>query len=259
VPGGAYETLSGTSMAAPHVTGTWALLRQAAPAATVDDILNALRQTGRPVMDLRFGGTEIVPRIRAFQALASLTGVSKPLPTLTFVSPTRVRSGQGPITLTLVGTGFDAFTTAVWHGAPQSTTVLSATLLQTTIAASDITGATALVSVSTPGPGGGSSLAKSVTIDAAAMLSTNTPAATPGQTVTVTIGNGKVAPNDWLALAQTGASDRTYLQMIYAGSLAADRKWAVTMPMAAGTYEFRLFLDNGFARAATSPTVTVGP
>jgi hypothetical protein len=29
------------------------------------------------------------------------------------------------------------------------------------------------------------------------------------------------------------------------------------MPQQPGTYEFRLFLNNGFTRAATSPTVTV--
>jgi hypothetical protein len=29
------------------------------------------------------------------------------------------------------------------------------------------------------------------------------------------------------------------------------------MPSTPGTYEFRLFLDNGFVRTATSPTVTV--
>ena len=35
------------------------------------------------------------------------------------------------------------------------------------------------------------------------------------------------------------------------------RTWTVTVPPTPGPYEFRLFLDNGFVRAATSPTVTV--
>jgi hypothetical protein len=30
------------------------------------------------------------------------------------------------------------------------------------------------------------------------------------------------------------------------------------MPTTPGTYEFRLFLENGYTRAATSPPVTVG-
>jgi hypothetical protein len=33
----------------------------------------------------------------------------------------------------------------------------------------------------------------------------------------------------------------------------------VTVPTTPGTYQFRLFLNDGFVRAATSPTVTVTP
>ena len=32
----------------------------------------------------------------------------------------------------------------------------------------------------------------------------------------------------------------------------------MTMPSTPGDYEFRLFLDNGYQRAATSVTITVG-
>src|SRR5262249_5106996 len=37
------------------------------------------------------------------------------------------------------------------------------------------------------------------------------------------------------------------------------RTWTVTMPTTTGTYEFRLFLNNGYTRAATSPPITVTP
>jgi len=49
VPGGGTATISGTSMAAPHVSGAWAVLRQQHPAASVSDLLAILRATAVPV------------------------------------------------------------------------------------------------------------------------------------------------------------------------------------------------------------------
>jgi subtilisin family serine protease len=49
VPGGGTATISGTSMAAPHVAGAWAVLRQQHPAASVSDLLAILRATAVPV------------------------------------------------------------------------------------------------------------------------------------------------------------------------------------------------------------------
>jgi len=64
--GGGYEYKDGTSMAAPHVAGAWAILKALRPSGSVSELLGALRDTGKPVVDpvnsLAF------PRIRLFDA-----------------------------------------------------------------------------------------------------------------------------------------------------------------------------------------------
>jgi len=61
---------SGTSMAAPHVAGAFAVLKSAAPDASVDQILNILKQTGVSVTDTRNSITK--PRINLTKALERL-------------------------------------------------------------------------------------------------------------------------------------------------------------------------------------------
>lgn len=70
VPGSDFATLDGTSMAAPHVAGAFAVLKQAVPRATVREMLRALQLTGRPVSDAA-GITR--PRIQVDAALGALT------------------------------------------------------------------------------------------------------------------------------------------------------------------------------------------
>jgi hypothetical protein len=52
---GLYDVKDGTSMAAPHVAGAWAILKQAVPSASVTSVLAALRGTGTLVTDHRTG------------------------------------------------------------------------------------------------------------------------------------------------------------------------------------------------------------
>ena len=56
VPGTGYATWTGTSMAAPHVAGAWAIMKQRNPNASVTDILNELRTNGDLLSDHRDGG-----------------------------------------------------------------------------------------------------------------------------------------------------------------------------------------------------------
>jgi subtilase family serine protease len=119
VPPSGFAIFRGTSMAAPHVSGAFAILRQAEPDMTVDELLAVLRATGAPVTDSRalvcFGffpcPRSTIPRIRILDALQSL-GALKPDLAVTAVSaPALVAAGQ---TITIAATIADqsAFTAA---------------------------------------------------------------------------------------------------------------------------------------------------
>ena len=260
VPGGGFAELSGTSMAAPHVAGAWAIMHQASPGSSVTAVLATLRGTGLPITDTRlFGGGETVPRVSIFQALASIVPVTSPAPVVTTVVPARLRAGTGPVAMTLRGSGFNILSVAHWNGAPQPTTVVSATELQAQIAAADVAaaGASAQVVVATPAPGGGTSAPLIVPIDPPPSLVPGALTAAPSSRLTVTLGNGFGGATDWLGFAATGSPNTSYLTFTYVGTGVTDRTWTVNVPSTPGTYEFRLFLNNGYTRAATSASITV--
>ena len=77
--------------------------------------------------------------------------------------------------------------------------------------------------------------------------------------MTATLTGGMGGPADWLTLAPTNAPNTTYLQYVYVGAGVFDRTWTTAMPATPGTYEFRLFLNGGYTRGATSPPITVVP
>jgi hypothetical protein len=59
-------------MAAPHVAGAWALLKEHTPSASVNTLLSNLQSTGLPVTDTRVAGGVTKPRIR----IADAAGIS---------------------------------------------------------------------------------------------------------------------------------------------------------------------------------------
>ena len=87
------ESKTGTSMAAPHVAGAWALIREVYPAMNVASVLNLLQSTGVPVADTRPGGSGLsIPRIDLQAALlisqkASLLKLSNMRPLLGIGKP----------------------------------------------------------------------------------------------------------------------------------------------------------------------------
>jgi len=68
VPGGGFAIFSGTSMAAPHVAGAWALLEEQDPFQDVRSILFNLQFRSTPITDTRPGGTVTSYRINIAEA-----------------------------------------------------------------------------------------------------------------------------------------------------------------------------------------------
>lgn len=66
VMGGGYEEKTGTSMAAPHVAGAFALLRESNPDESVNEILNRLKRTGVMINDPKSGIEK--PRVNLHRA-----------------------------------------------------------------------------------------------------------------------------------------------------------------------------------------------
>src|SRR6266850_3310897 len=108
-PGGQFAVASGTSMAAPHVTGAWAILKQARPTASVDEVLQALTDTGLLITDTRAGTGATRPRIQVDFALGDLLNPGTPL--IRSVSPDRGTLGTS-LTVTVGGINFKDGATA---------------------------------------------------------------------------------------------------------------------------------------------------
>ncbi len=77
LPGSTYGYENGTSMAAPHVSGAWAILKQREPGASVTRILTAFQTTGVSITDSKNGVTR--PRIDVDNALNALISGSIPV------------------------------------------------------------------------------------------------------------------------------------------------------------------------------------
>lgn len=105
MPGGAYGVASGTSMAAPHVAGAWAVLKGQHPAGGVTTLLKALTDTGSYIFDPRNQVSK--PRINVGQALLELGDDPSP----------RLYSAVAPYARAVqMNTWVTAFAAAINHG-----------------------------------------------------------------------------------------------------------------------------------------------
>ncbi len=70
-----FRTLSGTSMAAPHAAGAFAIIRAALPTKSVDEIEQALKSTG--LKTTRTDSNIVIPKIQVNKAILRLQGRDK--------------------------------------------------------------------------------------------------------------------------------------------------------------------------------------
>ena len=124
---GTWALFSGTSMAAPHVAGGAALLRQRHRAWTVDQLKSAIVQTGDPVLDVageaettrEGGGTLNLVRADSPLLFAAPTGVA-----FGFVTPGAAAVAR-PVTLSDAGGGAGTWTVTVSAQQPANGSVVT--------------------------------------------------------------------------------------------------------------------------------------
>lgn len=133
-----------------------------------------------------------------------------PVASLTSIDPNAATAGSVGFTLILTGTNFISNSVVRWNGSDRTTTFVSGTQLQATIAAADIaTAGVAYITVFNPAPGGGTSSRQAlyITPTGAGVTASNTatgsnPSATTGSTNGITAiatGTGTVSVAQYAA------------------------------------------------------------
>ncbi len=90
VPKRGYAPANGTSMAAPHVSGAWALMKQVKPTATIEEILAAFTSTGKAVTDGKCGSVT--------KARINVNDAYKSIDTKQYLTVAKSGAGAGTVT-----------------------------------------------------------------------------------------------------------------------------------------------------------------
>ncbi|NIP47528.1 MAG: S8 family serine peptidase, partial [Gammaproteobacteria bacterium] len=101
VPGDSFQAKSGTSMASPGVAGAVAVLRSADPGATPEEIVDAIKTTGVPIVDWR--NDIVTPRVQVDAAARLL--VDGQLGFITLALVPEIAGLDAPVGVTHAGDG----------------------------------------------------------------------------------------------------------------------------------------------------------
>lgn len=144
-------------------TTTFVSSTQLTAAITAADIATAGTAQVRVMTPAPGGGTSSV--------LTLIISAPNPVPVMSTLAPGSVTAGNAGFTLTVGGSGFVATSTVLWNGTSRPTTLVSSTQLNAAVTATDVLNAgTAAVTVTTPAPGGGSSVALPFVINPASTI-----------------------------------------------------------------------------------------
>ncbi|MBY0495569.1 MAG: S8 family serine peptidase [Cyanobacteria bacterium] len=266
-----YAFYSGTSMATPHVSGAAALVLSACPMNTTD------------LKNLLLSSVDLPASLSGWTATGGRLAVNNAVQTCMVGMPSLTAAVQGKtVTATLnngPGRADDLLGLFCPSTNPDATIADSKYLNgSTTPPASGLSAAT--VTLTAPAGGQTCQVRMFSTINGNRVklatsnnvlipvtppsLTVNTPSVSAGGTISVSVADGPGGIGDWVALYQQVASDTAYLQWNYLtgthskpglGRTAATLSF--TAPTTAGSYELRLFADDGFQRLATSSPIVV--